>query len=266
MFSAKGTYPAVGLFSIPHIVSIAICFLLVFLLVVFSREMSKERFIKYLRLITVVTTILEVFKTLWTLSHGYTNVDSWVPLYFCSGFTFALWMTWSSKDLVRDIGFAYIVFGCTVAGIAFIIFPTTSFTSYPIFHFKCIYSMLYHSAMVYVSIMAFITKISKINLKLVAKYILFCLVFEALGLIVNWLFGGNMMFLSNPNNIPIEALHIIYGISPALYTGVVAIAHMLLGPVIYLIYKLVSKLLPNKSKKIVSCIDVDTDEIGEREI
>ena len=268
MFSAKGTYPAVGLFTPTHIISIIICLVLIAVLVFVSREISREKYFKYLRIVTIVVTIVEIFDICWSLAQGYTKVRTWLPLYFCSLYIYSLWCTWSNNKFIRDCGLSFFAMGCIVAGIAFIVFPTTSFTGYPIFHYKCIYSMLYHSAMVYTGIMLFVTRSLEVNGRNVLKYILFCLVFMVLAIVLNIIFNANFMFLDNPANIPIPALFAIYHFSPILYTAVMILCHLALGPIIWAIYVIFNHARSSREIPAVEAdaIAVDEDELKQREI
>ena len=56
MFSAPGTYPAVGLFSRTHIIAMIICFVLIGVAVVFTRKMTKTTFIKFLKILTKIVS------------------------------------------------------------------------------------------------------------------------------------------------------------------------------------------------------------------
>ena len=249
MFSRPGTYPAVGLFSTAHIISIFVCLILIGLAVFFTRKMTKETYIKFLRILAIVVTCLELFKVIWTLSIGDTNVNAWVSLYFCSIFIYSLWFTYSKKQFVREIGLSFIAFAGIVAGVVFIISPSTSFNTYPIFHFQCLYSMLYHSLMVYSGIMLIKTKAVKYDLKLFYKYLIFCAIFMTLAIIVNvCTTNGNMMFFDNPGGLSIPILVTIYNFSHVLYTIVMVLAHLLLGLVVLGAYKLI-ELIENKCKQ-----------------
>ena len=179
MFSPKGTYPPVGLFSKQHIISIFICFFLISLVAVVTRKMKKETYFKMLKIFALVVTGLELLKIVWNLSHGYTEVDRWVPLYFCSLFIYALWFTYFKSEKIKGLGLAYIAIAGITCGAIFIISPSTSFSDYPIFHFQCIYSMLFHSIMVYSGVMLFVTHVFKVDLKAVAKYCAYCAIFTS---------------------------------------------------------------------------------------
>ncbi len=247
MFAAPGTYKPVGMFTTTHIVSVCVCICLIVLAVVLTRKMKKETYLIMLRVFAVVFTCLELFKIIWSLSMGLKNINSWMPLYFCSLFIYALWFTWSKNKEIRDFGLSFIAMAGIIAGGVFLICPSTSFNNYPIWHFQCLYSMIYHSTFVYSSIMIFVTRATEINFKLAIKYIIFCLVFMALALIMNTIWkDANLMFLSRPSVIPIPILKTIHNFSQLLYTMIIITAHLLMSFVAG-IYWLINKAITKNS-------------------
>lgn len=249
MFSSVGTYKAVGLFSTTHIISIFVCFVFIAMAVILTRKISKETYFKLLKIFAIVITVLEVLKIFLSWHEKNFQLNAWLPLFFCSLFIYALWLSSCKKPILRDLGLSYIACAAIVAGVAFVIFPTTSFAWYPIFHFKCLYSMLYHSLMIYSGIMLYVTRAFTLDLKAVLKYCVFTLSFMVFALIININFNSNLMFISNPGTVPLELLHTIYRYSPLLFTGVMLFAHIvLMGFGMYGIVKLVSYL--NSKNKV----------------
>lgn len=244
MFSVRGTYPAAGLFTPIHIVSIIVCLAIITVFVILSKNLTKEQFFKFIKIFTIIISFCEIFSIIWSCAiDGAKEVRYWLPLFFCSLYIYSMWATWSPNRIIRESGFAFFSMGCIVAGLVFIFFPTTSYASYPVFHFKCIYSMIFHMAMVYTGIMSYVTKSVEINIHTVLKYIGFCLIFMSAALVLNYVFDANYMFLDNPANIPLPILNTIYAFSPLLYTIVILVSHLALGPITLLIYMLVNTIV-----------------------
>ncbi len=250
MFSIAGTYEPVGMFSVAHIISIFVCVFLIIVAVILTRKMQKATYFKMLKVFAVVFTCLELFKIIWSLANGLTGLDYWLPLYFCSLFIYALWFSYFKNEKIRDYGLSFIAMSGIIAGGAFILFPSTSFKAYPIWHFQCLYSMLYHSTFIYSSIMLFVTHATKIDFKLSLKYIIFCLFFMALAIIINSINGCNMMFLNNPGVIPIPLLKTIFNFSKPLYIIILIVAHLSMGLVAG-IYMLIAKIVEKKKATII---------------
>ena len=249
MFSTFGQYPAVGLFSAHHIISLVACVFCIILAVVLTRKMKKETLINLFRIFSIVLTCFELFKISWNIHNGYVYVNSWVPLYFCSLFIYALWFSWAKNEKVREIGYSFIALAGVFAGAVFLIVPSTSFSLYPIYHFLCLYSMLYHSIMIYSGIMIFVTKLAKPNFKFVVKYCMFTFVSMMLALTINIFFKGNLMFVASPAGVPLPFLWSIYKYSQTIYSGGVIVAHMLLGFVVWGVYELIQKLKRKSVKR-----------------
>lgn len=250
MFSKVGTYQAAGLFTHAHMISVIVCLVCIMLLVCITRKMKSQTYFKVLRAVAIIVTILEVFKIAWTWTENRFALTSWFPLYFCSLFIYASWMSLSKNKQLKELGLSYISLASIAAGVIFIFFPTTSFTWYPLFHFKCIHSMVYHSIMVYMGIMLYVTKAYSPNIKSVFTYCLFCFIFMTVAEITNILFDSNLMFIANPSNIPISFLFNIYDFSKVLYSATIIIAHLLLGFAVFGIVKLVNLIKSKLSKKI----------------
>lgn len=249
MFSKVGTYKAVGLFTLTHIISIIVCFVLIALVVLVTRKMNKQTYFKMLRIFAIVVTVLEILKIFLSWSEKKFTLNAWLPLFFCSLFIYSLWLTCFNNKILKDLGLSYIAFASIVAGVAFIIFPTTSFAWYPIFHFRCLHSMIYHSMMVYAGIMLYVTKAFEVDLKAVLKYCVFTLSFMLMALIININYDSNLMFISNPGVVPLPFLHEIYRFSPILFTIVMIFAHIvLMGFGMFGIVKLVYYFKNRKNK------------------
>lgn len=250
MFSKFGTYEPVGLFSTAHIISIFMCLFFIGIAVYFTRKISKKTYLKLLKVFTIVVTCLEIGKIILSLYEQQFNLDAWLPLYFCSLFIYALWLTWFKSNTIKEVGLSFIAYACIIAGMVFIVCPTTSFTWYPIFHYKCIYSMVFHSLMVYSGIMVYVTKSLEINIKSLLKYLIFTISFMLIALIINENFGSNLMFVSNPGVVPLQLLKDIYACSPVLFTFVMILAHtVLMSLFVYGVYKLVVYLTHKHEKK-----------------
>ncbi|MBQ8840818.1 MAG: YwaF family protein [Clostridia bacterium] len=158
-FSAPGTAEPCGLFTVPHIIGLIICAILIGVALFFSRNLSK----KAIRIITlvmaIVFTVMEIIKITYKFINGDTvQLDHWFPLAFCSLFIYVLWMCALGKGIVYKLGCAFMCGGCFVGGLAFLIMPLTSLQSHPIYHFLSIHSMLFHSCMIYMSFMYIVNR------------------------------------------------------------------------------------------------------------
>lgn len=202
-------YPPCGMFNLSHILSALVCFIIIGLCCYKLKDIGKNKVIKFIRILSIIVTILEIVKIGYNFYYGYFELTNWLPFAFCSLFIYALWISGYSKGKIRDIGFSFLICGCIVCGTAFIIMPSTSLTLHPLFHYLCIYSLLFHSLMVIVGVISYTNGLLTFNKKTFNYYAIFCGVCMVIALILNFSFGENLMFLNDPYNIPIPLLKII---------------------------------------------------------
>ena len=257
MFSLPGTYEAVGILSLQHIVAAVICLALVGVFVYINRKMTAEQFHNRIRIYAIVITLLELFKIAWCLANHLNHPHQWVPLWFCSLFIYALWLASANNKHIKELGFSYLAMAGIICGFVFIMCPTTSLRIYPIFHFQCLYSLFFHSMMVYCGVMVFATRSIKMDIKYVYRFWIFCSFFILIAVTLNITLKTNLMFFDRPNNIPLPFLFTIYEFSPVVYTIVMIVTHLSLGIIVYLINKLISYV--HLKRKTLS-IELEEDE------
>lgn len=218
-FCKEYEYEPVGMFSVGHILILLFFLLLVAFFAYKCRHLHEEKIVVLTRSIAIIVTILETIKIIIQHVNGEGDlIDHWLPLYFCSMFIYATWMAGFGKGVIKHLGKAFIGTGGIIAGMSFLVFPTTSFTMYPLFHYFCLYSMVYHSLMVFLGIVYLLNGFEKIDKTSFVYYILFCSFFNILAIIVNAILDTNFMFLKRAGNIPIPLVVKIEQFSPVLFT------------------------------------------------
>lgn len=237
-FCKENEYEPVGMFSVGHIVTLIIFLLIVAFCAYKCRKIGKDKAIFLTKIIAIVVTVLEIIKITIAFINGEGDkLDHWVPLYFCSMFIYAAWLAGYAKGKIADLGRAFVGTGGIIAGLSFLIFPTTSFTMYPLFHYFCMYSMVYHSLMVFLGITYLLNGVVKIDKKSFIDYVIFCSVLNILAIIVNSLpiyihvdnvptsgynypypYYTNFMFLKRAGNIPVKILCDISDKIPVIFT------------------------------------------------
>lgn len=237
-FCKENEYEPVGMFSVGHIVTLIIFLLIVAFCAYKCRKIGKDKAIFLTKIIAIVVTVLEIIKITIAFINGEGDkLDHWVPLYFCSMFIYAAWLAGYAKGKIADLGRAFVGTGGIIAGLSFLIFPTTSFTMYPLFHYFCMYSMVYHSLMVFLGITYLLNGVVKIDKKSFIDYVIFCSVLNIFAIIVNSLpiyihvdnvptsgynypypYYTNFMFLKRAGNIPVKILCDISDKVPVIFT------------------------------------------------
>lgn len=237
-FCKENEYEPVGMFSVGHIVTLIIFLLIVAFCAYKCRKIGKDKAIFLTKIIAIVVTVLEIIKITIAFINGEGDkLDHWVPLFFCSMFIYAAWLAGYAKGKIADLGRAFVGTGGIIAGLSFLIFPTTSFTMYPLFHYFCMYSMVYHSLMVFLGITYLLNGVVKIDKKSFIDYVIFCSVLNILAIIVNSIpiyihvdnvptsgynypypYYTNFMFLKRAGNIPVKILCDISDKVPVIFT------------------------------------------------
>ncbi len=219
MFDMPNVANACGLFSTPHIISTIICVLLVAVLSVLAIRLSDKGILLLTRIMALVILGLEIIKICFKLSIGEGQyIDHYVPLFYCSLFIYALFMCGFGKGIIYKIGCAFLQGGTVLAGLIFLIFPTTSLPDYPIYHFISLHSMIFHSSMVLFGIIYLKKMYVRLDRTAYLHYIIFVSIPILLSLVLNPIFDSNLMLISNPTNLPIPFVVKLYEAVPAVYT------------------------------------------------
>jgi uncharacterized membrane protein YwaF len=262
MFSKYGKYAPAGIFTTTHFISIAVCVVLIALAIILTRKMKSKTFFTLLKVFSIALTVIEVIKMLWYVINGIFELGKILPLYFCSLFIYALWGASSRNRILKDIGMAYIASAGIIAGGVFLAMPTSSFTYYPVFHFNCIHSLVFHSIMIYCGIMVYVTKTVKFTWKTVFNYCVFCLPFMLVAVLINKTANINLMFINTPDGVPLPFLVTIYNFSSYLYTLLLIIVHLAMGPFMLGVNKLFS-ITTRKKKKVINTVNEEVNETEE---
>lgn len=219
-FAPIGRFEPCGMFTPAHIISMFLCFTgIAGLTLHLSRFRAAEKKRACTLFITaVILTLMEFGKIAFKFATGETYLDAWVPLSYCSLFLYALWTCLYGGGAAKEAAEVFIAYACPVAGTLFLIFPTTSLMSYPIWHYLSLHSLVYHSLMVIIGL-SFPAEKKHLDKRSYGAYISFLLIFSVIAVAMNFAFGCNLMNLREPYNIPIAFLQRIWQTVPWLYTA-----------------------------------------------
>ena len=235
-FAPSGKFDACGMFTSQHIIATLICVALIAVCLFIVFKTNRLNICKLLRYSAVILTILELIKISHSFIYKDMHLDAWFPLSYCGLFIFALWMAGFGKNHIKRAGEAYITYGCPIAGICFLIFPTTSLMSFPIWHYFSLYSLLFHSIMIFIGMLYLLKEIRLTKITYIS-YISFVFPFSALAIILNRIYNCNLMNLREPYNIPIIFLQNLYSDTPWLYTISVLFGYSIIPFVVGIICK-----------------------------
>lgn len=214
-----------GLFSVWHYLFIFLFALLLAVSLYLSKSVSEKQLDRILFWVAASVSVVEIFKITIRVAKG-SGVDSWIPLYYCSLFIYAIWMIRCKVSWVSRMGYSFITMGGALAACLFTLYPTTSLAIFPPWHPATFHSFLYHLVMAYVGILVLWKKTfvpEKRDSLLYCIYVLFaCLV----GYFINEWTGSNCMFLHNAFGLPF--LNGLLSSSHALYILLVSLAQAVL--------------------------------------
>ena len=198
MFFAKpDIYQACGLYNLKHLISIIILIFFIIIGVKNTKIKKKEDITKIIKIFTIIVWILEIIKIIFNFIIGNIhNVNTYVPLYYCSILLYAGILSGFTKGKLKKIGDIFLATGGLFAGICFLISPGTSLGIYPLIHFISFQSLFYHAVMIYLGII--IIKYNYINIKLsdLKYYAILVFIICVLAYIININFNGNLMFIN----------------------------------------------------------------------
>ncbi len=248
MFSKSNPATACGMWSLTYIIALAIVIMLILIGLAFSKHLNK-RGVRIAILVAGIFTILtEIIKMIWTgIVNGISSIE-FVPLYFCSLFMYACVLALFKNETIKNTGVAFMFFGGIVGATAFFIYPSANIPSYPIYHFMCLRTMIYHGLMIYIGVLIVITGFYKPKAKHFLNYFVFVGLACIGAYIMNVTTGSDLMYISRP--IPIKISQIVFNAAPKLYPFIGMLVQIFCpfwG--VYFIYTLLNIVLEKKKIK-----------------
>lgn len=235
LFASPGVYKPCGLFTVGHFILIIITLIGIVISLKKTIHKTKDEVKQIIKNCTILIWILEFIKIVFKLcTGGIRNINNYVPLYYCSLLLYAGAFASFAKGKLQKVGEVFLATGGIAGGVIFIIMPTTSLPTYPMWHFVSLHSFLYHGIMLYLGILVNATNYITLHLSDIKYYASLVGIVCVLAYIVNKIFNSNLMFISK--NFPGTPIEVIYNSTGALFTPVVSIAQMTLP--FYTIYSM----------------------------
>lgn len=229
MFSNMGNYEPCGIFTTGHFILLTVTIICIILALKFTYRKNKEDVYKIIKNLTIIICILEIIKIVFSIYQGsFADVNSYVPLYYCSILLYAGILSSFGKGNLKKAGDVCLATGSIIGGIVFLIYPSTSLPMYPAFHFLSIHSFFFHGTMVYLGILINITNYVELKLSDAKYFAIIIAIMSILALIVNKISNGNLMFISH--NFPGTPIEIIYNLTNGSiwYSFIMIVAQMTL--------------------------------------
>lgn len=241
MFSNIGEYEPCGIFTTNHFILIGITIVCIIIALKLTINKSKKEVHSIIKYITIIMCILEVVKISFNLKqNSIYDVNTYMPLYYCSILLYAGLLSSFGKGVFKRAGDVCLATGSIIGGIVFIIYPSTSLPMYPAFHFLSIHSFLFHGTKIYLGILINKTQYIELEQNDIKYFANVIGIMSIVALIVNKLFNGNLMFISN--NFPGTPIEILYDLTNGgiMYTLIMVLAQMTLP--FYITYAIIKKI------------------------
>ena len=230
-----------GIFTLGHFILIILTTISIITALIKTKNKSKDDVSRIIKNMTIIIWILEVFRIGFNLYIGEIhNVNSYMPLYYCSLLLYAGAMSSFGKGKIKRAGDVFLATGGIIGGIIFIILPTTSLPSYPMLHFLSIHSFFFHGTMVYLGLLINITHYIKLEWKDIGYFASLVGILCIVALVINNICDSNLMFISK--DFPGTPITILYHIAGKWFTPIMIIVQMTLPFItVFLTLKMIDK-------------------------
>lgn len=241
MFLPANKATACGMWSSTYIIALAIVVILIAVGLFLSRKMGQKGVRRVLIAAAIFSISTEIIKMIFTgVTYGIEDVE-WIPLYFCSCYMYALVLALTKSPPLQTCGLSFLFYGGIIGAIAFFAYPSACIPRYPIYHFMCLRTMLYHGSMIYVGILIVMRGYYKPAARHFVHYFVMLGIVGLLAYGINRATGENFMYISKPLNIGM--IKTIYNAIPNLYPFL-ALLLQLTAPfwVMHAAYRLIEKI------------------------
>ncbi len=254
-FARPMEYKPCGIFSVQHFILFFLTIVGVIIAVKRTDLSNNSNIKKKIRNVTIMVWILEIIKIIFNFNiDNKKNINTYIPLYYCSILLYAGIFSSIGKGVIKRVGDVFLATGGIVGGVLFLIFPTTSITTYPIFHYISIQSFIYHGSMLYLGIIINKSNYIQIDKNDIKYYASLMLIMCVLAYMINLKYGSNLMFISK--DFPGTPVGIIYNLTGKYFTLTATLIQIIMPFYAVLgIKNLVKKTIEKKSNKIYQVIN-----------
>ena len=144
----------------PQHLYLIISIVLIFILLIILRKLSKEKVLKIIRFVSIFLTILYIVKTIWESIYDIKTFGSFntglLPFDTCSIIMLSGIIAGFAKGKVKTMAECWLATGGVVGGIAAMLY-LNAFKYYPFLSFGAFYSMLWHFLMVFLGLLIIVT-------------------------------------------------------------------------------------------------------------
>ncbi len=185
---------------------LAVSLTLLALLLTLLRRTPEEKAQRIVGCLGIFLTVLYAAKTTWESCYDIARTGAFntgiLPLDLCSMIMPAGILTGFGRGKVRQMAAAWVSTGGILGGLSTMV-QLNAFRYYPMLSFGAFYSMLWHFLMVFMGALLCVTASGRPDLGTVMKGYRFHLLFSALVIPVDYLFGFDFMFYREMSDLPL---------------------------------------------------------------
>ena len=195
--ASKG-YTGSDRMSIQQFIVMGTIFVLIIVGSIFLRKLKKEKVLNIYKVLAITMPILEICKMIFSgmadINHNEPyNLGGALPLYTCSMLLYFLPFVAWNKGKMQRWSMAFFTSIGLVAGLSnFVYLSAAGF--YPLFTFGCIYSIIFHTVIVFVGMSLMITELYIPSFKTIYEGMIPILMFSVIAM------PANFIILHIPNN------------------------------------------------------------------
>lgn len=188
--------------SIQQFITMGLVFIAIIIISIFLRRIKKEKVFTIYKVLAIVMPILEICKMTFSIVSDFNhnepfNYGGILPLYSCSMLLYFLPFVAWNKGKMQKWSMAFFVSIGLVAGLSNFVYLSAA-GWYPLFTFGCVYSILFHAAIVFIGLSLMITEIYVPSFKTIYEGMIPILIFSVIALPANYIIKN----LPNPGSSP----------------------------------------------------------------
>ena len=241
------------LFSVPHIIYIALVFIGVPIICYFFRKANHKKIDKFIKFFSIFFLLFEITKIVWesyydiTLGHGF-NKEGLLPIYTCSLFIYTMLFAGWGNGKIKEYSLSYITTVSLVCGAIGVVY-CNGLNYYPFWTFGAFYSLIFHSSMFFFGVFLLFTRYKKLEWKDALKAWVPMLILSLIAIPINYTYGADYMLIYNAGGVPVMSSLADYLASKNLrfvFTYIMMITYIPLGAVVICLSKTISRIIIRK--------------------
>lgn len=195
------------MFSIPHIIFIALSLVGVPIACYFLRKADHKKIDLFLKIFSICFLAFEIIKVAWesyydiSTGRGF-NKEGLIPVYTCSIFIYTMLCAGWGKGKIKDCSLAFLTTIGLVSGIIGIVY-CRGLAYYPFWTFGGFYSLLFHFSMYAVGMFLLFTRYKTLGLKDMIRGWFPLLLMSFISTPINYTYGADYMQTYNAGGVPL---------------------------------------------------------------